>query len=79
MHAQHSGHPIAGDSKYGDAAFNRDMAELGLDRLYLHAELIRFTLSEVGGYDIRAPLDPALEGLLARLDKALITQVQHVA
>ena len=68
VHARHSGHPIAGDAKYGDVGFNRDMAELGLDRLYLHAELIRFTLPEVGGYDIRAPLDPALEGLLARLD-----------
>jgi len=68
VHAQHSGHPIAGDAKYGDVAFNRDMAELGLNRLYLHAELIRFTLPGLGDYDIRAPLDPPLEGLLALLN-----------
>jgi 23S rRNA pseudouridine955/2504/2580 synthase len=68
VHARYSGHPIAGDTKYGDAAFNHDLAGLGLDRLFLHAELIRFTLPEVGDYEIRAPLDPALEGLLARLD-----------
>jgi len=67
VHARHSGHPIAGDAKYGDAVFNRDLAALGLDRLYLHAELIRFNLPEVGDYDIRAPLDSDLEGMLAHL------------
>lgn len=69
VHAQHSGHPIAGDSKYGDEPFNRKMAEQGLKRLYLHAESIRFTLPEVMTYDISAPLDPKLEQLVTRLEK----------
>jgi 23S rRNA pseudouridine955/2504/2580 synthase len=34
VHAAHVGHPLAGDAKYGDAAFNRTMAErCGLRRL----------------------------------------------
>lgn len=69
VHAQHSGHPIAGDPKYGDEPFNREMAKIGLKRLFLHAESIRFTLPEVMTYDITAPLDPRLEETLKRLDK----------
>ena len=37
------GHPVAGDKKYGDFAFNRDVrARWGLKRLFLHAERIEF-------------------------------------
>jgi 23S rRNA pseudouridine955/2504/2580 synthase len=37
------GHPIAGDKKYGDFAFNRDVrARWGLKRLFLHARTIEF-------------------------------------
>jgi len=69
VHARHTGHPIAGDEKYGDNAFNREMAVMGLERLYLHAESICFTLPDVGTYDIQAPLDLSLEKLLTKLDK----------
>jgi 23S rRNA pseudouridine955/2504/2580 synthase len=37
VHAQHIGHPMAGDEKYGDDAFNRTLRALGLRRLFLHA------------------------------------------
>ena len=37
VHLQHSGHPIAGDDRYGSAAFNRRVAESGGNGLYLHA------------------------------------------
>jgi len=69
VHALHTGHPIAGDAKYGDASFNRDMAAMGLDRLYLHAESICFMLPGVNTYDIQAPLDSSLETPLTTLDK----------
>lgn len=37
------GHPVAGDRKYGDFAFNRDVrARWGLKRLFLHAQRIEF-------------------------------------
>src|SRR5581483_5271308 len=32
VHAAHLGHPIAGDDKYGDYAFNRSLRPLGLPR-----------------------------------------------
>jgi 23S rRNA pseudouridine955/2504/2580 synthase len=69
VHARHSGHPIAGDAKYGDESFNHEMSELGLNRLYLHAESICFTLPDVRTYDVRAPLDSSLELPLTRLEK----------
>jgi 23S rRNA pseudouridine955/2504/2580 synthase len=37
VHCQAEGHEIAGDSKYGDAEFNRCMKKRGVRRLMLHA------------------------------------------
>ncbi len=42
VHAAHAGHPVAGDDKYGDRGFNAEMAELGLKRLFLHAQSLSF-------------------------------------
>lgn len=40
VHASYIGHPIAGDEKYGDKIFNREMRRYGLRRLFLHAAAI---------------------------------------
>jgi 23S rRNA pseudouridine955/2504/2580 synthase len=69
VHAQYSGHPIAGDDKYGDASFNRQMAERGLHRLFLHAAELRFTLPESTTIHVEAPLDNDLQQLLNRLEE----------
>jgi len=69
VHARYSGYPIAGDPKYGDASFNHDMLEMGLERLYLHAESIRFTLPDVKTYDIQTAMDSSLKLPLTRLEK----------
>ncbi len=37
VHARHAGHPIAGDTKYGDDEFSRIIREKGGKRLFLHA------------------------------------------
>ena len=37
VHCQAEGHEIAGDNKYGDRDFNREMKKLGMKRLMLHA------------------------------------------
>ena len=37
VHSAWSGHPVAGDPKYGDKAFNKTMKSYGLKRLFLHA------------------------------------------
>ena len=69
VHAQHIGHPVAGDDKYGDAAANRRLREqVGLKRLFLHASTLDFALE--GGkapYALSAPLAPELLDVLDRL------------
>lgn len=62
VHAAASGHPVAGDAKYGDAAFNREMKQLGLRRLFLHASHIVLPLGE--GLSVHAPLSEDLSQLL---------------
>jgi len=62
VHAQHQGHPIAGDDRYGDNGFNKLARELGLKRMFLHARSIDFVLpSENQRIKVVAPLDPELE------------------
>ena len=68
VHAQFCGHPIAGDDKYGDTAFNRQMAERGLKRLFLHAAQLHFTLPESATIHVEAPLENNLQALLKRLE-----------
>ena len=69
VHAQHIGHAIAGDDKYGDEAVNKRLREqVGLKRLFLHAASLEFALD--GGkapYVLNAPLAPELVDVLDRL------------
>jgi 23S rRNA pseudouridine955/2504/2580 synthase len=62
------GHPVAGDKKYGDFAFNRDVrARWGLKRLFLHAERIEFPHPQHGGkVTVEAQLPPELKDILRR-------------
>lgn len=41
VHASSESHPVAGDPKYGDSAFNKRMKSMGLSRLFLHAMSLR--------------------------------------
>ncbi len=69
VHAQHLGHPVAGDDKYGDAAVSRKLREqAGLKRLFLHAASLRFALDEGRAeYVLDAPLPQDLREVLDRL------------
>ena len=67
VHAAHIGHPIAGDEKYGDPAFNQRMRALGLNRLFLHAAYISFTLPEQDEISVSAPLSEELQSFLKKL------------
>lgn len=70
VHAAHAGHPIAGDHKYGDADFNRRMAERGLNRLFLHARSLSFTLPDSGQrVAVSAPLDEVLQQVIRNLEQ----------
>lgn len=44
VHAAHSGHPVAGDLKYGNRIFNRSLKKAGLRRMFLHAESLTLQL-----------------------------------
>lgn len=69
VHAQHIGHPVAGDDKYGDAAANKRLREqVGLKRLFLHASTLEFAL-DAGKtpYSLNAPLVPELIEVLDKL------------
>jgi len=67
VHAAHAGHPVAGDGKYGDEEFNRQMRELGLERLFLHAHRVGFEWPEGGEFSASAPLPADLRAVLERL------------
>jgi len=71
VHAQHIGHPVAGDDKYGFDEANRRLREqVGLKRLFLHASTLEFALD--GGkapYYLNAPLVPELVEVLDRLSQ----------
>jgi 23S rRNA pseudouridine955/2504/2580 synthase len=69
VHAASIGHPIAGDEKYGDAAFNQAMKASGLRRLFLHAQSLNFALPEAGEYSVTAPLAPELAAVLSGLEE----------
>lgn len=68
VHAAHAGQPIAGDDKYGDKLFDRELRALGLQRLFLHAASLRFTHPETGReISVAAPLPADLSALIERL------------
>lgn len=68
VHAAFSGHPVAGDDKYGDREFNTAMKELGLRRMFLHARSMAFTWPDSGKKcRIDASLPGDLQAVLGRL------------
>ncbi|MDR9455032.1 MAG: RluA family pseudouridine synthase [Spiribacter sp.] len=66
-HAAHLGHPVAMDARYGDAEADRELRALGLKRLFLHAESLRFDLPPEGQIAVDAPLPDALSDCQRRL------------
>jgi 23S rRNA pseudouridine955/2504/2580 synthase len=71
VHLHHTGHPIAGDDKYGDYDWNHELARMGLKRMFLHAARMTFTHPATGEtMTVEAPLPPALAAFVERLDAA---------
>jgi 23S rRNA pseudouridine955/2504/2580 synthase len=67
----HLGYPVAGDDKYGDFAHNKELARIGLKRMFLHAAKLGF-VHPVRGDPMRfeAPLPARLEEFLGGLEAA---------
>lgn len=74
VHAAHSGMPVAGDEKYGDAEANRHLRSLGLNRLFLHASALTFSPNyRERPLHIEAPLPTELRNLTEALGKGQCT------
>ncbi len=72
VHAQHAGHSLVGDEKYGDDAFNMSMRSLGVKRLFLHAAELSFYLPDAKELTVvQAPLAADLAGVLQKLVTAV--------
>ncbi|MCR4509884.1 23S rRNA pseudouridine(955/2504/2580) synthase RluC [Pseudomonas sp. 32.2.56] len=67
VHTQYAGHSIAGDSKYGDDDFTKEIRELGGKRLFLHAYELIVPLPEGGRLKLEAPVDEMWARTLERL------------
>jgi 23S rRNA pseudouridine955/2504/2580 synthase len=62
VHLASSGHPIAGDDKYGDFELNRVLLKQGLKRMFLHAWRLQFAHPSSGErIELAAALPPDLQ------------------
>ncbi len=70
VHLASAGHPIAGDDKYGDFAFNRAIGKAGFKRMFLHAAKISFVHPHSGlRVRFESPLPPECQAYLGTLAK----------
>lgn len=61
VHTLYAGHPIAFDDRYGDRQFDSQLADTGLNRLFLHASALKFTHPNTGEeMRLQAPMDTGL-------------------
>ena len=62
VHLASQGHPIAGDDKYGDFEWNRQLQRQGLKRMFLHAWRLQFNHPVSGQrVTLQAKLPPELQ------------------
>ena len=68
VHAKHIGHPLAGDDKYGQRAFNKQMKKAGLKRLFLHAWKLGITHPNTNeALQIEAPIPMPLQTFICNM------------
>lgn len=68
VHAAHAGFPIASDEKYGDRDRDAKLRELGLKRMFLHAQTLSFERPRSRErFTVSAPLSDDLQIVLDRL------------
>ena len=67
VHAAALEHPLAGDTRYGDADADRPLKKAGLKRLFLHAQSIAFADTSGNEQLFSCPLAADLDAVLGRL------------
>ena len=70
VHTLHAGHCIAGDTKYGDEDFSKEIRDLGGKRLFLHAYMLTVPLPDGGELKLQAPVDEMWAKTVERLSVA---------
>lgn len=75
VHTAHVGHPIAFDERYGDRAFNDKLHFTELNRLFLHADKVKFKHPVLNkALVLQAPFDNMLKTALIKLRHQKIEQ-----
>jgi len=76
VHCQYAGHVIVGDDKYGDDQINQRLRKVGLQRLFLHARMLRLK-DPLSGQDVEvvAPMDAQMQGILSYLQSGRPTPI----
>lgn len=70
VHALHAGFPLCGDDKYGNKQDEAWIKSIGLQRLFLHASEVEFTLPDYEKpIHVKAPLTEELQQVLTNLRK----------
>ncbi len=67
VHALYAGHAIAGDTKYGDEEFSKEIREMGGKRLFLHASDLKFTLPDGEVLAVHAEPDEQWQAVIEQL------------
>lgn len=68
VHLTHLGFPLAGDDKYGDFGWNRELAKAGLKRMFLHAARLALAHPRTGeALAFASPLPADLAAFVASL------------
>ena len=67
VHTLHAGHAIAGDTKYGDEDFSREIRDLGGKRLFLHAYMLTVPMQDGTELKLQAPVDEMWAKTVERL------------
>ena len=67
VHALYAGHAIAGDTKYGDEEFSKEIREMGGKRLFLHASDLKFTLPDGEVLAVHAEPDEQWQKVIEQL------------
>jgi 23S rRNA pseudouridine955/2504/2580 synthase len=67
VHTLHAGHGIAGDTKYGDEDFSREIRDLGGKRLFLHAYMLTVPMQDGSELKLQAPVDDMWAKTVERL------------
>ena len=71
VHLTHLGFPLAGDDKYGDFAWNRELAKRGLKRMFLHAARLELAHPRTGErLALASPVPADLAAFVASLGPA---------